>query len=215
MYVFSGHPQNIASISDSFVRFNSFFDRTDIQILRFQKYDELFFWSPSTPEMFIWNYRDLTWQRRSITQPVSGTVSPKNLTFATASQAYTIDSDTFVDVDGDPYNSFVERKQFTITPEFTTEYLNSIAFLIEGSGALDVSVRGSNLPSDLADIPTNDTMNTTQSTFNIEGTGNTETDYKADTRIHGRFLNYRFGATASDQWALSGFQFELKGGGVG
>ena len=213
VYVFAGHPGSISSVADGKVRFNPFFDRTDVQILRFQKYDELWFWSASTDEMFIWNYRDNTWTRRMQTAPVAGTVGHNGLYFASATSVFDVDTGFT------SQSSYIERKRLAITPEFDTENLASIAMLASGTGSLDILVRGTNAPSDEDDLTlANAGRNGGAFIFNIAD----ETDpmniireYKQDIRVHGRFLNYRIGTTNSfNNWSIAGYQFDIGKGGT-
>ena len=93
-----------------------------------------------------------------------------------------------------------------MTPEFDTEELSSIAMLMSGSQDLDVELKGTSRPQDETGV-------TSGSSF----TFNYATDYKVDTRIQGRFLNYKIGdqsATTGAAWSLTGLQLEIIKGGT-
>ena len=140
-----------------------------------------------------------------------------------------------------PYESYVERKQLAINPEYSTDQINRIALWASGNYApyvnsdnvysrLQIRLQGTNNPGydvDLSQIGTS-TKNTT---FYISE------DYKADTRVHGRYINYRITDVVLDSngnelertsnhrrdngvsysqlspWEISGMQPEIRQGG--
>ena len=63
VYVFSGHPGQITSISDKRVR-NAFRENKGWKIARLNSWDELWFWRNDNPNIYIWNYRSNVWTRR-------------------------------------------------------------------------------------------------------------------------------------------------------
>ena len=175
VYVFAGHPGSIQSIADGRVR-DFFREATDIRILRFNRWDELWFWTPSGQETYIWNYRNNTWTKRSQTSgTVAGTSTQSDLFFG-------INDGTVyrVDYSSDYLNAYVERRRLTLTPEFDTETLASMALLIDGSDNLTINAVGSNAPGLDVDPTTSPPKD-----FTIAD------EYKQDIRVHGRFLNYR------------------------
>tara|TARA_R100001086_G_scaffold250068_1_gene193188 strand:+ start:9495 stop:11681 length:2187 start_codon:yes stop_codon:yes gene_type:complete len=107
----------------------------------------------------------------------------------------------------DPYTSFLERKNLSITPEFYTEAFSSIALLTQGTGTLNVKTISSNSPGATIDF-TSSSTNT--NTFNVA------TSYKSDARLNGRFISYKIddGTTTSTSWNLSGIQIEVQDGGT-
>ena len=127
---------------------------------------------------------------------------------------------------GTGYRSFVERATIGMTPEFDTEQLTSIALWADGGTQLEigeavrqatlrVSVRGTNSPGETTDltVPDTDSSETNRKVINDFAVGE---DYKVDTRIHGRFVNYRIddqGSFNNVEWNLSGFQFDITKGG--
>ena len=102
----------------------------------------------------------------------------------------------------DQYESFVERIELGLTPEFDTEQLTSLALWGDGGNAttfnqpidqatLTVKMYGTNAPGETRGGFSNDSRNvmgelqrTTDNDFVIG------TDYKIDMRVHGRFINY-------------------------
>ena len=77
---------------------------------------------------------------------------------------------------------------------------------MSGTSDLDVELRGSSRPQDETGI-------TSGSSFTFSYAD----DYKVDTRIQGRFLNYKIGdqsATTGTAWDLTGYQFEIIKGGT-
>ena len=204
VYVFAGHPGSISSIADARVRFNPFFD-TEVRIVRFQKYDELWFWKPNDTEMFIWNYRDNTWTRRVATAPRAGTIGHDGVYFANASSVFDVDTG----FSATP--SYIERTRLTMTPEFNVETVGSVALLTSGNGDFNIQVEGTNIPSIELDM-----FDAEDHVFNIDGD---DADYKTDIRVNGRFLNYRIthapveGVT-DEGFELSGMQFEISKGGT-
>ena len=103
-----------------------------------------------------------------------------------------------------PYESFIERIELAITPEFDTEQLTSLALWADGGSSvtfgqpinqaeLDIKVYGTNSPGETLGIYNNITRGTSttpatrqRTTDNLFQIGD---DYKIDMRVHGRFLN--------------------------
>ena len=110
---------------------------------------------------------------------------------------------TYSLVDSTAYESFVERRRLAMSPEFDTETLSTIAMKVEGANAtLTMYVKGSNYPGDNVNPTTGVTNN-----FVVAS------DYKIDIKESGRFLNYKLTETATNEWNVSGLQYEiLKGG---
>ena len=90
------------------------------------------------------------------------------------------------------YSSFVERKQMALSPEFDTEQLQSIALWTDGStpiqflgedrfNVLQLSASTTNNPGQATDLSNSQFTNTHY----------VSEDYKMDTRLTGRFLNWR------------------------
>ena len=133
-----------------------------------------------------------------------------------------------------PYESYIERVQLAIQPEFDTEQLQSIALWADGEtrlslmgtpmhNQLDVRVKTTNNPGELIDLSVRPAANAPGAAANLF---NISENYKIDMRQHGRFLNYRItdgeavvqnaSNTLSHQteWRLSGMQADVMKGGT-
>ena len=126
------------------------------------------------------------------------------------------------------YTSYIERVQLALTPEFDTEELVSIALWADGTtpeflrgtqlyNQLDIQVQNTNYPGEITSF---------SGEIASDNKFNVSDDYKADMRVHGRFLNYRItdgseidpegtDITLSHQaqWNVSGMQAEIMKGG--
>ena len=125
------------------------------------------------------------------------------------------------------YESFVERKQQGLSPEFDTETLSSVAMWTDGRtqsrfqdttflyNFLQLNVTPSDSPGHIVDLSSDATLQNIQ--FISE-------DYKVDTRITGRFVNWRISDQVEStdhpvadnklfshqsEWNLSGLQFSV------
>ena len=148
VYVFAGHPGSISSIVDGRVRNffrNAAVSHGDIRIVRFNRWDELWFWSPSEDIAYIWNYRLNNWTKRVMRDnTIAGVETFNNLLFTasttTDGSIYTVDGPGYLD------SAYVERDRLALTPEFDTETLIAMALLVDGDDTVDINVRGSNTP---------------------------------------------------------------------
>ncbi len=233
IYVFSGHPGSIQSISDGRVR-KYFYDHLDmnyeqnLHTLLNRREDELWISFPHNElvdngkctETLIWNYRDNTWTRRRMTPFYYSDVAP--LKAEASSMVLNPNIRVPIMTDGDDilqadqgftlsdgateYSSYVERQRLAITPEFDTETLASVALLVTGTDGLNLEMLGTSTPNVEYDFDSmgNDLIH---ESFTFTGSS----DYKTDVRIHGRFLNYRIGSNTD--WQLSGMQYEIRKGG--
>ena len=127
-----------------------------------------------------------------------------------------------------PYESFVERKQMAMSPEFDTEQLQSVALWASGStpvqfqgasryNVLEFSASSTDNPGQSTDLSNPQQANT----FYISE------NYKMDIRLTGRFLNWRLSDSVSGplespgdktfsqqtEWNLSGMQLSVRTGG--
>ena len=137
---------------------------------------------------------------------------------------YTFPRFTRGQVASQPYESFIERRQMAMTPEFTTEGVDSVALWADGStstsltgdkrySSLQINLSTTNNPGQETDLEDPQFTNT----FYISE------DYKMDIRLTGRFLNWKLsdeidgdlespgGKTFSQQtdWRLSGIQWDI------
>ena len=142
---------------------------------------------------------------------------------------------TFVPGNDSPqtYESYIERVQLPLTPEFNTEQVQSVALWADGGtvvtfrqpeqyNQLDIRVSVSDHPGDRIDL-SDRTMVDTANIFPISE------EYKSDLRVHGRFSNIRITDdipsamfttsingktfTQESEWRLSGIQIEFAVGG--
>ena len=196
-FVFAGHPGSISSISSSRVR-DFFRNETDIKIVRYNKQDELWFFTASI--IYIFDYRNNTWTKRSAPADAT-TIAPGKATplFAASTAVKGVDHPTDA-----ISTAYVERRRVSLNTEYETETLVSVAFLVDGSDTFTVNMVPTNAPGDITASLT-DVAN--DKTFNVT------TDYKHDVRITGRFLNYRISHTASTNFNLTGLQLEVGQGG--
>ena len=99
---------------------------------------------------------------------------------------------------GQDFTAFVERTSLDMGDLEATKWTSSIYPLIDGTGTVTVRASTSNAYGGTVDLSAGGS-GVYQGTFNI---GN---DYKLDTRVNGRFANYRFESTDGNNWRLAGF----------
>ena len=123
------------------------------------------------------------------------------------------------------YISFIERVQMSMVPEFTTESVKSLALWTDGGSVIDLS---GNLRYNVLQLDLSVTNNPGQqvnldTTPQYTNTHYISEDYKMDTRLTGRFLNWRLSdetLTASvvrngktfqrdTDWRVSGMQWKI------
>jgi len=94
-----------------------------------------------------------------------------------------------------PYTSYVERKEFSITPDMDTESIHEVAMWASGNyvpfinsdpifNRLQLRMKGTDNPGRIVDL-TSVGNGVTKNTYFISES------YKMDTRVHGRFLSFR------------------------
>ena len=126
------------------------------------------------------------------------------------------------------YESYFERVQLALQPEFDTEQLQSIALWADGttpaflrgadmSNRLNVKVDATMYPGQMTDL--SDPASVVSNNFNVNN------DYKVDLRLHGRFINYRISDNNTvpmpetdfsnqAEWRVSGMQADIRKGGT-
>ena len=137
---------------------------------------------------------------------------------------FSIDSDR--DNDSEAYESFVERKQLAMAPEFDTETIASVAVLADGEyspsidsaplrNRLELRMAGTRYPGEDVELAQADSDGYVTNAFNISE------DYKVDMRVHGRLLNARITDNVQEanpnpakfnnrtEWNVSGLQIEF------
>jgi hypothetical protein len=220
VYIFGGHPGSIKSVADGRVRRYLIDNLNKAQeqklfILRYQSKDELWICYPkgsstTVNECLIWNYRLNNWTIRRMNSTISsGDIAPyannpneRIPVFSYGTEVMYADK-TYSLANSTAYESFVERRRLAMSPEFDTETLSTIAMKVEGNSAvLTMYVKGSNYPGD-----------NVSPTTGVSNTFTVASDYKIDIKESGRFLNYKLTETATNEWNVSGLQYEiLKGG---
>lgn len=146
-------------------------------------------------------------------------------------------ADLGYDFGGTAYISYAEREQMSITPNFDTETLGSLALWADGGtiitvggvpqrATLQVRARATNSPGELPYLTTAEDDTQTDARRNKLTVNDfvVGSSYKTDLRITGRFLNYRIddaaastaaGYTGSNTraWNISGLQLRVAKGG--
>ena len=196
-YVFAGHPGSISSISDGRVR-NFFRNEETIKTVRFNKYDEIWFWSSSI--VYVWNYRNNVWTKRDLP---TGTNSMSSIRGDLLLSAPT----KLVGVDGSSFltGAYLERRRMAVTPEFDTESVSGMALLFDGPSKVNIKYDGIDKVGEVVDF-----------TANAAIPFDTSIEYKADVRFNGRFLNYRIESQSNEvtlDWNLTGYQIQVSKGG--
>ena len=139
---------------------------------------------------------------------------------------------------GTNYISYFEKQQMSITPNFDTETIDTIALWADGGSietvggepqraTLQVRTRGTNYPGENPYLTVAEDNNQTNAKRNklVVNDFVIASAYKVDTRIQGRLMNYRVDdATASTEsgytaannkaWNVSGLQLVISKGGV-
>ena len=247
IYQFSGHPASIKSMSNNRVRdyyFNNVNPAysTKAFIINNTADDELWVCFPNltstgnTNEILIFNYEDNVWSRRVISEAAHGisghtkdvlvngslsaNVDPSvsRPIFVLSGDIYGADfNNKYTDINNVNYESYIERVEAPMTPEFDVESLTSVALWASKDSTNDVDLRlrfrTTNAPgASLASNPltTNGVVGDSENPLFTIGK-----DYKTDARLNGRLLNFRFTdeSNVSDNWRLSGIQLEVKKGG--
>ena len=203
VYVFAGHPGTITSIAAGRVR-NNFRANGGYKVQRFNKWDELWFWKPTTATMYVYNYRTDLWTKRAGTVPISLTDVSDDLLITDSTSVKTV-NDGFADP------AYVERRRMSVAPDFETDTLTSVVYVAEGNGEFETRIVGSNAPGQDRDPTDTDNRQLTATTFDITS------DYKQDLRVQGRYASYRIthdaDAITDNGFALTNMQFEVNRGG--
>ena len=247
IYQFSGHPASIKSMSNNRVRDYYFENvnpsySTKAFILNNTADDELWICFPNltstgnTNEILIFNYEDNVWSRRAITEAAHGISGHTKEVLANGSLSTNVDpsvsrpifvlngdiygvdfNNKYTDINDANYESYIERTEAPMSPEFDVESLSSVALWASKDISADINLRlrfrTTNAPgASLASNPltTNGTVGDSENPLFIIGK-----DYKTDARLNGRLLSFRFTdeSNVSENWRLSGMQLEVKKGG--
>jgi len=141
------------------------------------------------------------------------------------------------DFGGTNYISYFERQQLSITPNFDTETIDTIALWANGGtvtvvggepqrATLQVRARGTNFSGEdpFLTTPEDNTQTNAKRNKLIVNDFNVASSHKVDTRVQGRFINYRvddanaslasgYVASNNKAWNISGLQMKVKKGG--
>lgn len=242
IYQFSGHPASAKSICVDRVQ-KYFYDNIDPSYLENTKIvvnkanNEIWFcYIKGTSnnlydEVLVWNFSNNTWtirsqtpfssitigQTKSYDNGLSTNINP-HTTRPILSDPNTIFASDFKDVytkaNGDLYESYIERTDMSMAPEFDVESISSIALWVDTNSTNTVNtrlrVRTTDAPGKTIDTPlTEGSTGPTNPTFVIGK------DYKTDVRLTGRLLHLRYtdeGVIDTD-WKVIGMQYEIGKGG--
>ena len=136
---------------------------------------------------------------------------------------YKFNADPTNNIAGDEYISFVERRELGISPHLDTEQIVTTALQATGGTATELNGPLYYPTLHMRVSPTNYTGDKANllATASLTNDYTITQDYKIDTKITGRFLNYRIDdadqdptvAATSYAWSLSSLQMEINKGG--
>jgi len=247
IYQFSGHPASIKSLSNNRVRDYYFDNvspdySTKAFMINNTADNELWLCFPNltstgnTNEVLIFNYEDNVWSRRVISEAAHGisghtkgilangtlsaNVDPSvsRPIFVLSGDIYGVDfNNKHTDINNANYESYVERTEAPMSPEFDVESLASVALWASKDISDDITLRlrfrATNAPgASLASNPltANGAAGNSENPLFIIGK-----DYKTDARLTGRLLNFRITdeSNVGENWRLSGIQIDVRKGG--
>ena len=242
IYLFSGNPGNITSISDARVR-DDFYKNyraeaaDSLFTLRDQANDEVWVCYPTSSsttnctEALIYNYKLNNWTRRTLTNVVSGVVAPvrgvnnndadRNWAdgILNKSKPFPILAQATADANN---KMLVANVGYTFNGTEYTSYLEreglsvTPEFYKEQFSSIALLTQGTgtlNVKTIASNSP-GAAIDFTSPT--VTGTFNVASSYKSDSRLNGRFVSYRIddGTTTTTSWNLSGIQIEVQDGGT-
>lgn len=242
IYQFSGHPASIKSMAEDRIgsSFYSDLSPTDydkVQVIENRAEDELWVCYPSggatqLDKVWVFSIKYGTWTLRTMTPFNSIVVAPSNYITTGTTLSSALDNSVlrpiaitdadiygcdftgvYVDRAGVNYESYVERVEAPMTPEFDVETVTSMSILAQHDAVttdLRIRLRTTDGPA----IPIASPLDTGST-----GSSNVKfvigQDYKSDIRLTGRMLHYRLTdeATATNAWTVSNITFEVGKGG--
>lgn len=242
IYQFSGHPASVKSICIDKVQ-KYFYKNIDPDYLESTKIvinkanNEIWFcYIKGTAgnlydEVLIWNFSNNTWtirsqtpfssitvgQTKSYNNGLSTNVNPHTTRPILSDPNSIFASDfngVYTKANGDFYESYIERTDMAMAPEFDVESLSSVALWVDTDSTNTVNtrlrLRATDAPGKTIDIPlTEGNTGPTNPSFVIGK------DYKTDVRLTGRLLHLRYtdeGLINTD-WKVIGMQYEIGKGG--
>ena len=187
-------------------------------------------------EILVFNYEDNVWSRRVMTEASYGISGYTKFLYNNGTLSDTIDpsvsrplfvlngdvygadfNNKYTDINNANYESYVERLEAPMNPEFDVESLSSVALWAgkDVDAELPIRLRFRSTDAPGASLTSNPLTgngvagNSTNPLFTIGS------DYKTDARLTGRLLSYRITdeANVGDNWKISGIQLEVKKGG--
>ena len=226
IYIFQGGA-NTQSISDGRVR-EHFFQTLSVDnfkntfVLHNERFDEIWVCYPlqdsvltdgSCDRALIWNYKNDTWTSRDLpgvfkgylgpTASSDGTFRETNVRPALPSSTGSneiIAFDAGTTFRGTAFTASLERKGLEMGDRTAAESLQSMFFLITGSGDVEIKVRATDTPGRPVDF-TDTTDNRLQTrTFNIDGE---MSDLQIDPRTKSFFMNLRI--EGQDEFSLHSY----------
>lgn len=243
IYQFSGHPASLSSLAIDRVQ-KYFYNNVDpssyskTKIVTNKALNEIWFCYVTKDsinglydEVLVWNYSSNTWSIRSQSEfnsitigptksydgSLSNEINPHILRPILSSETNVFGSDfkgVYKLENNSPYESYIEREDIAMTPEFDVETISSIALWVSTDSDEVVNtrlrVRSTDAPGEQIGSPLNSgSSGPTNPPFKIGS------DYKTDVRLTGRLLHLRYtdeGLITSD-WKLIGMQYEIGKGG--
>lgn len=244
VYKFGGHPASIESLGVDRIQdylFDSLdADYAHLtQVLMHRAENEIWVCyctngNSSINEILMWNYKNNTWSIRKITNGNFLTIGPTRTPdpatkvlsaevnpsiqrpiICTNNQIFGVDfKDIYTDRSNANYESYVERTDLAMTPEFDIEYLASIAMWVDKDVEDDIDLqfrfRSTDHPGQSYESLVNGSVSSSLNPIFTVGQ-----DYKTDCRVNGRFLHWRLTdkAEASDVWKVIQLQLSIGKGG--
>lgn len=185
-------------------------------------------------EQLIFNYVEKNWTRRVITEASCGVMANTKYIDDNGDLTAEVDpsivrpvlavtdvifgcdfNNKFTNLIGTPYESYIERTEAPMTPEFDVESLHSVAVWASKKTTNNINLRLRFRPTDYPSQQLTSGLDTNSSSSAINAVFTIGADYKTDIRTTGRFLNFRITDEdlVEDYWAISGLQLDIKKGG--
>lgn len=162
-------------------------------------------------EALIWNYTHNTWVIRdlnNINDSTYGAIRDGNDFQENNNYIQMITGNIILTADmtngfnGQPINSFVERRGFDFMPNNSkfNKWSDKVYYIIKGSGNVTISTRTTDQPGRPVDFSNRADNKLEVRNFSLS---NTMGDYKIDPRVNGRFYNTRIESNDSENtWEL-------------
>ena len=109
----------------------------------------------------------------------------------------------FTDADNAPYESFVERTHSDLGDTMSTKDISAIYPLADGEGEMYIKISVIDFPGATVDMSSDSEDKTLREYEFTPSEG-----YKVNSYASGRLINVRFGDTGTDEWRLTGYDFD-------